>query len=63
MAVRTCEKQEWQGYFDRISRGLLGTRAEIEVASLDIGDQIEAEWVPLLCMTYDQKGRCPGDCH
>ena len=24
MAVRTLEKQEWHGYFDRISRGLLG---------------------------------------
>jgi hypothetical protein len=55
MAVRTLEKQEWHGYFDRISRGLLGKRAEIEVASLELGDQIEAEWVPLLGITYDQK--------
>src|SRR5690349_15659016 len=29
--------------------------AEIEVASLDLGDQIEAEWLPLLGMTYDDK--------
>ena len=55
MAVRTLENQEWHGYFDLISRGLLGKRAEIEVASLELGDQIEAEWVPLLGITYDQK--------
>jgi hypothetical protein len=55
MAVRTLEKQEWHRYFDRISRGLLGKRAEIEAASLELGDQIEAEWVPLLGITYDQK--------
>ena len=30
-------------------------RAEIEVASLDLGDQIEAEWLPLLGITYDDK--------
>ena len=56
MAVRTLEKSEWHGYFDRVSRALLGNRAEIEVASLELGDQIEAEWVPVLGITYDQKG-------
>jgi hypothetical protein len=55
MAVRTLEKSEWHGYFDRVSRALLGKRAEIEVASLELGDQIEAEWVPILGITYDQK--------
>jgi len=55
MAVRTLEKQEWHNYFDRISRGLLGKRAEIEVASLELGDQIEAESVLLLGITYDEK--------
>ena len=53
--MRTLEKSEWHGYFDRVSRALLGKRAEIEVASLELGDQIEAEWVPLLGITYDQK--------
>ena len=55
MAVRTLEKSEWHGYFDRVSRALLGKRAEIEVASLELGDQIEAEWVPVIGITYDQK--------
>jgi hypothetical protein len=44
---------EWRGFFDRMSKGLLGTRAEIEVASLDLGDQVLAEWVPLVGITYD----------
>jgi hypothetical protein len=44
---------EWRGVFDRMSKALLGKSAEIEVASLDLGDQIVAEWVPLLGITYD----------
>jgi hypothetical protein len=32
---------------------LMGKRAEVEAASLDLGDQIVAEWVPLLGVTYD----------
>jgi uncharacterized protein DUF5335 len=27
--------------------------AEIEVASLDLGDQTQAEWLPLIGITYD----------
>ena len=46
---------EWRPFFDRMSKALLGKRAEIEVASLDLGDQIIAEWIPLLGITYDTK--------
>jgi hypothetical protein len=46
-------RSEWKGFFDRMSKGLLGKWAEIEVASLELGDQIEAEWVPLLGITYE----------
>jgi hypothetical protein len=38
-----------------MSKGLLGKWAEIEVAALDLGDQIVAEWVPLLGITYDSR--------
>lgn len=55
MTVRTLEKTEWHGYFDRMAKALLGKRAEIEVASLELGDQIEAEWVALLGVTYDPR--------
>lgn len=46
---------EWRGFFDRLSRALLGKRAEVEVASLDLGDQVVAEWLPLLGITYESR--------
>ena len=55
MAAQKIDKSKWQAFFDRLSRGLVGMRAEIEVASLALGDQIEAEWLPLLGITYDSK--------
>src|ERR1700746_3915824 len=55
MAVQTVDKRGWRGFFDWLSQSLLGARAEIEVASLDLGDQIEAEWLPLFGITYDNK--------
>jgi hypothetical protein len=55
MAVRKLEKSEWHPFFDAMSKTLVGKRAEIEVASLDVGDQIEAEWVPIIGITYDHK--------
>jgi hypothetical protein len=48
-------KSEWRAFFDRVSKGMVGKRAEIEVASLDLGDQIAAEWIPLLGITYDTR--------
>jgi Family of unknown function (DUF5335) len=48
-------RSEWQVCFDSVSRALLGKWAEIEVASLELGDQIVAEWIPLLGITYDSR--------
>ena len=48
-------QSEWRPFFDQMSKALLGKWAEIEVASLDLGDQIVAEWVPLLGITYDSR--------
>src|SRR5215471_12246469 len=53
--VRTVPKNEWRDVFDRISKAVLGKWAEIEVASLDLGDQIVAEWIPMLGITYDSQ--------
>lgn len=55
MATVKLEKAAWQPYFDQISKTLGGKQAEIEIASLKLGDQIEAEWVPLLGIVYDPK--------
>jgi hypothetical protein len=49
------DKTEWRPFCDRVSRGLVGKRAEIEVLALPLGDQIEAEWLPLLGVVYDPK--------
>jgi len=48
-------RSQWQSYFDRMSKALGGKRAEIEVASLDLGDQIAAEWLPMVGITYDSR--------
>ncbi len=55
MSLTRLDKPQWQNYFDRMSKSLEGKRAEIEVEALSIGAQIEAEWVPLIGITYDHK--------
>jgi hypothetical protein len=55
MPILKLEKREWRSFFDRVTKGLVGKRAEIEVDSLDLGSQIEAEWLPLLGIAYDPK--------
>ena len=35
------------------TKALVGKSAEIEVASLELGDQIVAEWIPMIGITYD----------
>ena len=55
MATTVVEKERWQTYFDHLSSVLDTQLAEIEVAALDLGDQIASEWVPLNGITYDPK--------
>jgi hypothetical protein len=52
---RLLEKPRWANYFATITEALQGKRAEIEVAGLDLGDQIEAEHIVLNGVTYDHK--------
>jgi len=49
------DRNQWAPFLDGITNSLLGKQAEIEVVSLDLGDQIEAEWAPLIGITYDRK--------
>ena len=53
--ARKLEKPEWSSFLDRFDKGLADTQAEIEVTSLNLGDQIQAEWVPLIGIVYDPK--------
>src|SRR6266481_6563974 len=55
MTIRKLERSEWRPFLDIVSKLLETKEAEIEVASLELGDQIEAEWLPLLGIAYDPK--------
>jgi len=55
VAISKLDKTAWRPYFDNLSKALGGKRAEIEVDSLPLGSQIEAEWLPLLGISYDPK--------
>ena len=48
MASRTIPQAEWRTFFDGLADALVGKRVEVEAASLELGDQIVAEWLPLL---------------
>ena len=54
--TRELPRHEWRQFFDRMSRALLGQRAQVEVDALDLGAQFVAEWIPMLGITYDDKG-------
>jgi hypothetical protein len=54
-SLRSIPKTEWRTFFDRMSQALLGKRAEIEVASMELGDNIVAEWIPMIGITYDSR--------
>ncbi|HEV7814324.1 MAG TPA: DUF5335 domain-containing protein [Janthinobacterium sp.] len=53
MTISKLEKPVWKNYFDRMSKILTGKNAELEVDALEIGSQIQAEWVPLTGILYD----------
>ena len=55
MSIQQIGESGWAAFFDVLNKTLAGKRAEIEVASLDLGDQVEAEWLPLIGVTYDHK--------
>jgi hypothetical protein len=52
--TRKLEKAQWRPFLDTLSKLLEAKEAEIEVASLDLGDQVQAEWLPhdLKCSNY-----------
>ncbi len=55
MTTTKIEKAQWRATLDQFSKLLGPKQAEIEVAGLSLGDQIEAEWVPLVGISYDPK--------
>jgi len=58
MISRKLAQSEWKPLLDFLSKRLLqGKRAEIEIAGLDLGDQIAAKWLPLNGIVYDHKSQ------
>jgi hypothetical protein len=55
MPTRKLDKAEWRPFLDGISKLLEAKEVEIEVASLSLGDQVQAKWLPLHGVTYDSK--------
>ena len=55
MTIRRLEKPEWRSFFDTMSEILEAKVAEVEVASLDLGDRTQAEWLPLIGIAYDPR--------
>lgn len=55
MAAEQIERMRWTEFFDNLTRILVGKQAEIEVAGLDLGDQIAVQWAPLIGISYDEK--------
>jgi Family of unknown function (DUF5335) len=55
MINRKIDRAEWKQFFDFLSKQVEEAHAEIEVASLKLGNQIEAECLPLIGLAYDHK--------
>ena len=55
MAATEIDRSSWAPFLDSVTNSLTSKQAEIEVVSLNLGDQIEADWTPLIGITYDHK--------
>jgi len=47
------DKNSWKEFFEFASKNAKGQQIELEIIGMDIGDQIEEEWVNLVGMSYD----------
>ena len=55
MTLRKLDRTQWSVFCSSISDVVAGKRAEIEVASLELGAQIEARWLPVIGVAYDER--------
>ena len=49
------DRDDFEKYFDDISKFITNQQIELGVFGLDIGDQIESEWAPLDGISYEPK--------
>lgn len=55
MVAEQIDRTRWAPFFDGVTKSLVGKQVYIEVVSLDLGDQVQVEWAPLIGITYDDK--------
>lgn len=53
MPLRQLAKAQWQTYLERVSAALGARRVEIEATGLGLGGAVQAEWIPLLGLSYE----------
>ena len=56
MSTHELARSEWRRYCDRLSKHVAGRRVELDIASLELGDHVEARWLPLLGVVFDARG-------
>jgi hypothetical protein len=54
--IRALPRAEWRSYCERISKQIAGGRVELDITSLDLGDRVEARWLPLQGVVFDARG-------
>jgi hypothetical protein len=55
MGTRRLKRSEWRAFCDRLSKNLRDETAELDIASLPLGDRVEARWLRLYGITYDAR--------
>jgi hypothetical protein len=53
MTYQRIEESHWRNFCDVISKTLRDRPVDFEVAGLDIGDQVAAQWLTLNGLSYD----------
>jgi len=57
MATRNIAKDQWHPFFEQFTKTIQDQRqADVDIASLEHGDQLLAERVPLYGLSYDPRG-------
>lgn len=54
MALLKLKRRMWYAFCNGVTVQLAGKRADIEIASRDLGAQVIARWLPLLGLVYDR---------
>lgn len=55
MMLTQLAKPQWQSYFDRVAKALGAKLVQVEITGLGLGDQVQAESLPLIGISYDPR--------